>query len=83
MPGLYLHNICMLAAARAVMRHIPAPSWDLVGSHTKWKQAEGFADNLSKFMATIQGQAYQVGYSFYLGTDCAAVTAFWGMASEA
>ena len=36
------------------------------GSHTKWKPADGFADNLSKFMTTIQGQAYQVGHSPFL-----------------
>ena len=36
------------------------------GSHTKWKPAEGFADNLSKFMTTIQGQAYQVGCAPFL-----------------
>jgi hypothetical protein len=29
------------------------------GTHTKWKPSDGFADNLSKFSSTIQGQAYQ------------------------
>mmetsp|Transcript_25777 Transcript_25777/g.56161 ORF Transcript_25777/g.56161 Transcript_25777/m.56161 type:complete len:401 (+) Transcript_25777:202-1404(+) len=29
------------------------------GLHTRYKPADGFADNLSKFMVTIQGQAYQ------------------------
>lgn len=28
------------------------------GTHTRWNQTEGFADNLAKFSATIQGQAY-------------------------
>ncbi|GAX73759.1 hypothetical protein CEUSTIGMA_g1210.t1 [Chlamydomonas eustigma] len=31
---------------------------DFNGTHTKWKPSDGFADNLSKFSATIQGQAY-------------------------
>ena len=36
------------------------PSTHPAGTHTKWTEAEGFADNTAKFMATIQGQAYEV-----------------------
>lgn len=32
----------------------------LTAEHTKWRANEGFADNLSKFSATIQGAAYRV-----------------------